>query len=390
MIALLVTMLSAFLNGSHAEFQRVISSPDLAGLARTTSFSQLPLRHRQILKETPEERLQRHLHVLKHEAQRSVLDEALSIPKKHVLSANDQSTVAARPLSVASTDMASKIGNKPATNLEAMSTLHRPLDVACFSTVTPEPSDSMLTAPDACGALGSCPLGHQSHGISADSSADKENTLQQHYLRLQRSISASKTSAVCFDFDRTLSQDHIHQMTQASRTGLTREEAIAAFGGHRRIQHLSTFLSELEACGVAIHIVSLGHKEDIMAALVGVGLDHLFSAERVYGCDEMRKLRLVTKAQCIAHVAALLRLRRQDILLVDDDHDQLLECSDSSECELPLECGGGAGSSSLVLDQGTCGTYWVKSGRGLTDQDMAAISGMARSRFMALHDGIEV
>jgi hypothetical protein len=76
-------------------------------------------------------------------------------------------------------------------------------------------------------------------------------------------------------------------------------------------------------------------------------------------------------------------------LLVDDDHEQLLECNEMEGMALGGACGGGglqggAESGSEDRDRGRCGTYWVSSGKGLTACDMAAISGMTRSRHMAL------
>jgi hypothetical protein len=253
---------------------------------------------------------------------------------------------------------------------------------------------------------------------------------------------ALKTSAICFDFDRTLSKDHLHHMTQASRTGLSDEQAIAAFGGRRRIEKLASFLTDLEASGAAIHIISLGHKTNIMSSLASVGLDRLFPAGCIIGCDEIRGLQLVTKAQCTRHVASLYGkpprerdtpppslkvekerdtppilvksrtksstyrdavlklltltcatlpgLQRHDVLLVDDDHEQLLECSEPSESDIPKSCGTNGSRGAGESEEGTCGTYWVRSGVGLTDEDMAVIGGMARARDMTLRSGCEL
>lgn len=351
----------------------------------------MPPGFRELLTETPEMRLKKHLDALKATASVFVVHEA---PAAKL---NGDLPPAGHSLANAKYGGPIKAKNEVrmrAVKSEGINPRRRLFDDDHLSTVTPEPSESLSNAPSFRGQSGSLHIRGRDADDWFDSSRrstspdgqvfEAEQDFQLQYLQLERSIAmgkpAAKTSAVCFDFDRTLSQDHVHHLTQASRTRLTVEEAVAAFGGHRRVQQLAAFLSELEASGAAIHIISLGHKEEIMASLASVGLDSLFPAERVIGCDEIRSLRLVTKAQCTAHVAFLYGLRRQDVLLVDDDDEQLLECSEASESDLPAACGGVAGA----VDGGTCGTYWVRSGRGLTARDMAAIGGMARSRKMAL------
>lgn len=374
-----------------AEFQYAVSSPDLPALARSWSFNKLSLGIKQRLIETPEMHLKKHLNTLKESA--IAFTEMTSAKNPHAALPTRVHTEYAAPVTPHET---SKLKLSVITVAD-QNPRRRLFDDDRFSTVTPEPSDSLASVPVHMKS-GSLPLS-QYAGYADDfnplssrrrsvlpdgQTSEFEQDLQQQYLHVQRSIAIGKpfamTSAICFDFDRTLSKDHVHDMTQASRMGLTEEEAVKAFGGRRRIQKLASFLTELEAAGAAIHIISLGHKSDIMASLSSVGLDGLFPPNRIIGCDELRHLQLVTKAQCTAHVASLCGLRRQDVLLVDDDHEQLLECSESSESELPAAYGRDAGA----LDEGTCGTYWVKSGIGLTDRDMAAIGGMARSRQMAL------
>jgi hypothetical protein len=367
-----------------ADVHRAISSPDLVAMVRGWR-SEVPRGRREALAETPEMRLTKHLDALKAVVVRTRRELAGDRAAEH-------STTTAVPPEL---HPAKAGGRGPRRKL---------FDDDYFSTVTPEPSESMWRAPRApepAGALRSCSPSyssaedaslraweHQPHAAARD--------LEDQHLLMQRRIAlgqppartCGRHSVVCFDFDRTLSQEHVHRMTEASRTGLTPEEAVAAFGGGRRIQQLSCFLTDLEASGAAIHIVSLGHKEDIIASLTSIGLDGLFPAHRIIGCDEIRHLRLVTKAQCTAYIAAHYGLRGKDVLLVDDDHEQLLECSETLEGTAlgRVRAIGSAerGAEGEDGDRDRCGTYWVSSGRGLTACDMAAISGMTRSRNMAL------
>lgn len=366
-----------------ADMHRVVSSPDLASMARLSwggSACHLPAEYKDRLTETPEMRLKKHLGALKAAAAEHGFDSWM----------HDKTLVAGTKPS--HTSNAKPPMELPPTTAKGHCPRRRLFDDERFSTVTPEPSDSMSGAPYPRSSSASlrrlAPSGvdafHATRRQTVFSTSANNEAAQdlEEYLHVERSIAvgkpASKTSVICFDFDRTLSKDHVHQMTQLSRTGLTTQEAVAAFGGHRRIQHLAAFLSELEACGAAIHIISLGHKSEISDSLSRVGLDHLFTPDRIIGCDELRNLRLVTKAQCIAYVASLYGLQRSDALLVDDDHEQLLECSESTETDLPPSCG--SAHNLAAADGGTCGTYWVRSGRGLTERDMAAICGMARTR----------
>jgi hypothetical protein len=373
-----------------ADAHRAMSSPDLATIARSWC-SELPHGHRESLTETPAMRLTKHLDALKAMA-RSRREHAGAHAAQH-------SDAAAVPREC--------YPEQPAgAQVGAAGPRRKLFDDAHFSTVTPEPSDTMFQAPlepEQAEAFRSCwcspQYGSLEHHTLLLAQGQQPRAAAQdldtQYMHIKRRIALGRPSAktcgrhsvVCFDFDRTLSQDHVHRMTEASRTGLTPQEAVAAFGGGRRIQQLSAFLTELEASGAAIHIVSFGHKDDIMASLASVGLDKLFPAQRIIGCDEIRHLRLVTKAQCTAYVAEHYGLRCQDVLLVDDDHEQLLECSEMEGMALGGARGGGGlqgGAESEDRDRGRCGTYWVSSGKGLTACDMAAISGMTRFRHMAL------
>ena len=376
--------------GAGADFQRAVSSPDLAAVARSC-YAMLPGD-----KEWPEMCLKKHLAALRASASAFVNDNTEGIKRQGLPPA--EHSMANKKFGGPVKAHKTKPEGRNAVNSAGMTPRRRLFDDDHFSTVTPEPSDSLSSEPSFRARSGGLPFGRNQIGQDADDLFDSsrrstspdgqifgvEDDFQLQYLHLERSIAmgkpTAKTSAVCFDFDRTLSEDHVHHMTQASRARLSDEEAVTAFGGPRRIQQLAAFLSELEAAGAAIHIISLGHKSEIMDSLASVGLNQLFPSERIIGCDEIRGLCLVTKAQCTAHVASLYGLRRQDVLLVDDDHDQLLECSEESESALPTTCY----SMSSIEDDSTCGTYWVQSGRGLTARDMAAIGGMARSRKMAL------
>ncbi len=367
-----------------ADMHRVISSPDLASMARQCwDAKKLPADYKEHLTETPEMRLKKHLDTLKA----TVRDFGFEAPSRDMGHGTPAPAHTHTTRGYAKTSMEQHL---PVATRKDGCPRRRLFDDEHLSTVTPEPSDLQQMPPRSGVALRQPRQGVEDPQL--DGHVILRRTLFSsremdvggydfaEYQHVERSIAvgkpAAKASVICFDFDRTLSQDHLHQMTQVSRTGLTREEAVAAFGGHRRIQHLTAFLSELEACGAAIHIISLGHKSDIVHSLARVGLDRLFTPDRIIGCDELRSLRLVTKAQCIAHVASLYGLQRRDALLVDDDHEQLVECSESPESELAVACEGAAG----LADGGRCGTYWVRSGRGLTDRDMAAIGGMARTR----------
>ena len=371
-----------------ADVHRAMSSPDLTRMARSWC-SELPRGHREAPTETPAMRLSKHLDALKAMA-RSRREHAGAHAAQH-----SDAAVVPREFHP----------EQPAgARFGAAGPRRKLFDDAHFSTVTPEPADTMFQAPlapEQADALRSCSPRYSSlehHTLLlAQGQQPRAAAQDNQYMHMKRRIALGRPSAktcgrhsvVCFDFDHTLAQDHVHRMTEASRTGLTPEEAVAAFGGGRRIQQLSAFLTELEALGAAIHIVSFGHKEDIMASLASIGLEKLFPAQRIIGCDEIRHLRLVTKAQCTAYVAEHYGLRCQDVLLVDDDHEQLLECNEMEGMALGGACGGGglqggAESGSEDRDRGRCGTYWVSSGKGLTACDMAAISGMTRSRHMAL------
>ena len=449
-----------------AEFHCAVSSPDLAAAARewgTRRLSSRPLQmsSEERLTEPPEMRLKNHLDALKAVASGFACDDSLGAKRIANPRVADQNrgmphtavyrsplaasfagdSAPATPCSVKHEDLSDKLfgGKGPWSKF---------FDEDNLSTFTPEPSDSLSSAPGL--RSGSQPLHrhsrHMKHFNSLVSSSRSLFTdVQPSEFDIdfetqcldsieQRSTEsgkrALKTSAICFDFDRTLSKDHLHHMTQASRTGLSDEQAIAAFGGRRRIEKLASFLTDLEASGAAIHIISLGHKTDIMSSLASVGLDRLFPAGCIIGCDEIRSLQLVTKAQCTRHVASLygnpppkerdtpptlvksrtsgstycdagLRLltltcstlpglQRHDVLLVDDDHEQLLECSESSESDIPKACGKNGSRGAGESDEGTCGTYWVRSGVGLTDEDMAVIGGMARARDMTRRSGCEL
>ncbi|EKX44863.1 hypothetical protein GUITHDRAFT_109285 [Guillardia theta CCMP2712] len=101
-----------------------------------------------------------------------------------------------------------------------------------------------------------------------------------------------------------------------------------------------------------------------MESLRAVGLDHIFPSTMIYGCDELRLKRCATKAQCALQIADSMGLKASDVLLVDDDHEQL-DSDESFQEESSSSC---------------CGTYWVRSGQGLSDRDMAAIGGMVASK----------
>jgi hypothetical protein len=89
--------------------------------------------------------------------------------------------------------------------------------------------------------------------------------------------------ALCFDFDQTLSQDHIHKLRRSSTRGKqayllqistsTKSELfpgvdyIEAFGGRERILRLGTFLEDLRSAGAAIHIISHGFKNEILKVM---------------------------------------------------------------------------------------------------------------------------
>ena len=85
--------------------------------------------------------------------------------------------------------------------------------------------------------------------------------------------------ALCFDFDQTLSQTHIHNLRKNQNRGGfdiflfcfwpdgygAGLDYIEAFGGRERILKLGTFLDQLRMAGAAIHIVSHGHKAEILS-----------------------------------------------------------------------------------------------------------------------------
>eukprot|EP00960_Hanusia_phi_P041356 754963-Hanusia_phi.AAC.1 len=184
---------------------------------------------------------------------------------------------------------------------------------------------------------------------------------------------SSRKAAIFFDFDRTLSADHIHDLMKASQKGLSDIDVTRAFGGTQRVKRLERFLSGLLSSGAILHILSLGHKEKIMESLRAVGLDHLFPPTVIYGCDELRLKRCATKAQCALLIADSMGLKASDVLLVDDDHEQL----DSDE------------SFHEENSSSNCGTYWVRSGQGLSDRDMAAIGGMVAIKLRETNTVVE-
>ena len=393
-------LLTVGLNGAGAEFQRVISSPDLAAVARAGSFSPLPLGHRERLKETPEERLKQHLAVLKAHgpitgkptptAAPSLLDPTrwhVAAPGAGIKTAGDED--ANGPIRQ---QLDGHYTNGMGTEMPEIDPVWTPLDGHFKAGPVPVVDQLTNTTPDKLNPFfvrGSTYASSQRP--RAERTADAASSFLQQYTTFKGSISTGTTTAICFDFDRTLSQEHVYQLARSSRAsqvrGLTTEEAVAAFGGRRRIERLVAFLTDLTASGAAIHIVSLGHKAEIEATLARVGLSHLFPSHHVYGCEQLRQLRLVTKAQCTAHIAALYQLRRRDVLLVDDDHDELDECCEQSDTlhEAATQASAPGPPGTRAADEGTCGTYWVRSGRGLTEKDMAAIGGMARSKYAARH-----
>ena len=93
-------------------------------------------------------------------------------------------------------------------------------------------------------------------------------------------LAAGPALAVCFDFDQTLSQTHIHLSRRTSSQGKdpiiissatsnegflrTGVDYVAAFGGRERILRLRVFLDYLRSFGAAMHIVSHGNKDEIV------------------------------------------------------------------------------------------------------------------------------
>lgn len=166
--------------------------------------------------------------------------------------------------------------------------------------------------------------------------------------------------ALCFDFDQTLCQQHLHRLVSGARGGMQGVDLHQAFGGRERIQRLGRFLGDARELGAAVHIISHNHKRDIIQALSEVGLGPHFPPDSIVGWGELKEASLATKSECATRIADAYGISRQHCMLVDDDQDNL---DDAEE----------------VM------TYWVSSGAGLSDDDMSTLLGVCRTMKVAPH-----
>lgn len=115
--------------------------------------------------------------------------------------------------------------------------------------------------------------------------------------------------ALVLDFDSTISTPTYLNRAScwavadniALFESMTLEEIIANFGGKARVAALEVLLTALEAKGVVLHIVSIGHKRAFSPHLQAAGLLKFFAEDRVWGqdCASLREVGFV-KGQLIA------------------------------------------------------------------------------------------
>ena len=156
------------------------------------------------------------------------------------------------------------------------------------------------------------------------------------YMRISRGVNEiwqmPKLKALVLDFDSTISTptfiQRLGQWAVADKVAVFRsmshDEQIANFGGTERIQALSQLLTELEAAGIALHIISIGHKAAFVPHLEAVGLRRFFDDSRVFGQDsvELREVEFV-KAHLISKLMAASGWGHGDLLFVDDSEGHI-------------------------------------------------------------------
>ena len=160
--------------------------------------------------------------------------------------------------------------------------------------------------------------------------------------------------ALCFDFDQTLSREHLHRLSKGAPGGVSGIDLHAAFGGRERIARLGRFLGDAKKLGAAVHIISHNQKDSIIDALGAVGLGLHFPPDTIVGWGELRDNALASKSEMATRIADGYGIARGRCMLVDDDEENLSDADD-------------------VM------TYWVSSGEGLSDKDMSTLLSVCRT-----------
>jgi len=189
--------------------------------------------------------------------------------------------------------------------------------------------------------------------------------------RLQQS-SSPNVKALVYDFDCTISSEHVyHNLNKlslglATGTGtlaemqckrlnsISYEQVLVWFGGKARLQRLNKHFELLKDKGRTLLIISHGFESVVKAALRRVGLDTYFKPGDIYGCDSkgMRDVGAI-KSKLITKLMARDKLRRGELVFIDDDKDNLYTAAK------------------------LCQTFLVPLRKGLTFEEMKAVEKLA-------------
>ena len=146
-------------------------------------------------------------------------------------------------------------------------------------------------------------------------------------------IAANSISHIFYDFDETISANHMFSIL-AQKGGYTNDEQVNAlsnncdewciadiFGGKERINALNEHLNLLKSKGIHLGLISFGFKDAIVLALKKVGLLSYF--DDIFGRKAM-SFKKMRRPKTKALKAILIRKHFQDvppteILFVDND-----------------------------------------------------------------------
>ena len=133
--------------------------------------------------------------------------------------------------------------------------------------------------------------------------------------------------ALVLDFDSTISTPTYLNRAScwavadnlALFLSMTQEEIIANFGGNARIVALEALLTALEAKGIVLHIVSIGHKRAFSPHLQAASLLKFFAEDRLWGqdCSDLRELNFVKGRLIAEKIMAPNSWQHADVLFVD-------------------------------------------------------------------------
>uniref|UniRef100_A0A7S4M1R4 Calcineurin-like phosphoesterase domain-containing protein n=1 Tax=Prymnesium polylepis TaxID=72548 RepID=A0A7S4M1R4_9EUKA len=174
------------------------------------------------------------------------------------------------------------------------------------------------------------------------------------------SLGPATSSLIVFDFDCTLTSEHMFR-TLRSAEGVKRLAEDPArfysevFGGPERLERLRTFLQALQATGATIAILSNGLYGEIDPALSNVGLRHHFW--RVMGGEAQNEARVAGKAAMLARLclqAAVADGRGfASVLFIDDDRENFPRCAPASVQGMPLTVEPARGATwRLAIEEG--------------------------------------